>query len=528
MFAKDAAGNLACGIEPGDHVTVDATLSATYAGEYEVLDPKTVYPPTAEAAGQSGSLAVMPSSSSGEIEFSLGPYNEAIFYDDSDAAQAGWPSVPGSDPGNDTTFTAIPLAGGGSFVFFTAIADSGTQFQLPSTGFPPANMLAWASAAGANVQYHSAQAIDTCSASSTRQLTLVYDDTEGHTWGGAIGYGALTWLGAGAAASTVGAISWATLTLLGGEIIAFGQGLLADGTVITDALLPAGFDGSKMFALAFIEQIPGDGGGDVMHSAGASVDGTNTVHVNMSDGSGHTWHGTASVLLFCWQNNMGSITTQTVDGASWIECTLSNGMKFGAGCAKSLANGATFGIPAAAGAATTLQVIAGSSDGLPIAGSNHAQGIGACYVDANNIVNIMFQDGSGDQWFGTADVFGLYCESGTAAPTLVSVSPPSATLTAAGVLGFSATVTGNANPNVIWSVDGVVGGNVTVGTINSTGLYAAPSNAGTHTITATSVGDPTASGSATVAVYGDTLLEDVLTDDLGNVIYTDTGDTITD
>ncbi len=44
----------------------------------------------------------------------------------------------------------------------------------------------------------------------------------------------------------------------------------------------------------------------------------------------------------------------------------------------------------------------------------------------------------------------------------------------------------NDSPAVTWSVDGVGGGNTTVGTISTGGLYTAPSTAGQHTITATS------------------------------------------
>ena len=51
--------------------------------------------------------------------------------------------------------------------------------------------------------------------------------------------------------------------------------------------------------------------------------------------------------------------------------------------------------------------------------------------------------------------------------------------------------------NVAWSVDGLVGGNVTHGTISASGLYTPPATAGTHTITATS---GTSAGSATIAV----------------------------
>jgi len=59
--------------------------------------------------------------------------------------------------------------------------------------------------------------------------------------------------------------------------------------------------------------------------------------------------------------------------------------------------------------------------------------------------------------------------------------------------------------NPTWSVDGIAGGNSTRGTISTTGLYAPPATAGTHTITATS---GTSAGSATISV---TDLKGVLT-----------------
>src|SRR5262249_35708994 len=60
---------------------------------------------------------------------------------------------------------------------------------------------------------------------------------------------------------------------------------------------------------------------------------------------------------------------------------------------------------------------------------------------------------------------------------------------------FTAAVSGG----VTWSVDGVGGGNNTVGTISSSGLYMAGSP-GTHAIVATSTANPSQSGTATVAV----------------------------
>ena len=86
------------------------------------------------------------------------------------------------------------------------------------------------------------------------------------------------------------------------------------------------------------------------------------------------------------------------------------------------------------------------------------------------------------------------------APVTVLISPTSATLTAGTTQQFTATVQGTSNTAVTWSVDSVSGGNSGSGTVNASGLYTAPSQAGTHTVTATSVADITKSASATVTV----------------------------
>lgn len=85
----------------------------------------------------------------------------------------------------------------------------------------------------------------------------------------------------------------------------------------------------------------------------------------------------------------------------------------------------------------------------------------------------------------------------------VAITPPTTTLTTAGALSLSATVTGSANTSVTWTVDGVPNGNGTVGTITGTGntvTYTAPGTAGTHTVTATSVADSSHSDSSTIVV----------------------------
>jgi hypothetical protein len=80
----------------------------------------------------------------------------------------------------------------------------------------------------------------------------------------------------------------------------------------------------------------------------------------------------------------------------------------------------------------------------------------------------------------------------------VTVSPATATIAVGGTQQFTATMMGGSDVNVTWSVDGITGGNSSVGTISSNGLYTAPSTAGMHTITATSVSN--ISGSAAVSV----------------------------
>ena len=83
----------------------------------------------------------------------------------------------------------------------------------------------------------------------------------------------------------------------------------------------------------------------------------------------------------------------------------------------------------------------------------------------------------------------------------VSVSPSFASVTVTHQSqAFSANVQGTTNTAVTWSVDGVDGGNSTVGTISSSGVYTPPGTKGFHAITPTSQADPGKSGSAQIAV----------------------------
>lgn len=90
----------------------------------------------------------------------------------------------------------------------------------------------------------------------------------------------------------------------------------------------------------------------------------------------------------------------------------------------------------------------------------------------------------------------------------VSLSPSTASVATNTTAQFSATVS-NSSSGVYWSVNGVIGGNLTVGTVSTNGLYTAPATVpspATVTITATSLSDTTQSASATITITTGTAL----------------------
>ena len=89
----------------------------------------------------------------------------------------------------------------------------------------------------------------------------------------------------------------------------------------------------------------------------------------------------------------------------------------------------------------------------------------------------------------------------------ITVSPSTASVPSSGAQVFTASVSGTTNTGVTWSVNGIAGGNSTIGTIAGTGTatatYAAPSappSPATVTVTATSTEDTSKSGSASVTI----------------------------
>jgi hypothetical protein len=84
--------------------------------------------------------------------------------------------------------------------------------------------------------------------------------------------------------------------------------------------------------------------------------------------------------------------------------------------------------------------------------------------------------------------------TGRSMASAVTLGPHVASLTSFQTLQFT------SNVSVTWAVDGILGGNPTVGTIAPQGLYGPPTTSGHHAVTATSVMDSTQTDTAQVTV----------------------------
>jgi serine protease len=152
----------------------------------------------------------------------------------------------------------------------------------------------------------------------------------------------------------------------------------------------------------------------------------------------------------------------------------------------------------------------------PIQGANTATATVVAPASGSITVRLTVTDDAGHQ--DTADVVVSATAATTTAPAnansgkcAAAVLPVAVTVTPAtksvqvgnGTQTFTAVVTNTSNTAVTWSVNGVAGGNATVGMISAAGLYTAPAavpTPATVTVTATSAADTTKSASAQVTI----------------------------
>jgi hypothetical protein len=88
-------------------------------------------------------------------------------------------------------------------------------------------------------------------------------------------------------------------------------------------------------------------------------------------------------------------------------------------------------------------------------------------------------------------------------PVSISITPTSATVRLRRSMQFTATVQNSSNTSVIWKVNGIGGGNATIGTVSSSGVYRAPSampNPAGVAVSATAAADTSKIANATVTL----------------------------
>jgi hypothetical protein len=93
--------------------------------------------------------------------------------------------------------------------------------------------------------------------------------------------------------------------------------------------------------------------------------------------------------------------------------------------------------------------------------------------------------------------------NGEACPISVAVTPSTASVQVGATQSFAAAVANTGDTAVAWHVNGIPGGNATLGTISAAGVYIAPAIVpapAAVTITAVANADATRSGSAQVTV----------------------------
>jgi hypothetical protein len=96
---------------------------------------------------------------------------------------------------------------------------------------------------------------------------------------------------------------------------------------------------------------------------------------------------------------------------------------------------------------------------------------------------------------------------GTPGSTSVAISPVTANIRAGTSFLFTATVSGNSNSTIDWSVNGIAGGSPSIGSIASNGTYTAPAAVpapNAVTVTATSAASSSASASSAVTLMNPT------------------------
>ena len=324
-----------------------------------------------------------------------------------------------------------------------------------------------------------------------------------------------------------GPYTWSAGAWVGGGALPTGLSLTSAG-VLSGTPTAAG-------SFSFILQVTDSGGATATHTYTVSISSqlsiTTSTLPNGTVGSGYsaTLAATGGTAPYTWSIASGGLpaglslgTTGTISGTPTtaanytfsVTATDSAGLK--TMCSYSMAIVAPVSVS-----------VSPTSASVPVA---QTQQFSATVSGTSNTGVSWTVNGvaGGDSTMGTVSTSGLYtapktvpsstvmvaavsaadtAKSGKAPVTVVpavsvSISPITASIQVGQNQQFSATVSGTSNTGVTWNVNGVAGGNSTVGTVSTSGLYTAPSTAPTSpvTVAAVSVADATKSAQAAVTV----------------------------
>jgi len=295
-----------------------------------------------------------------------------------------------------------------------------------------------------------------------------------------------------------GLSAWTVITLPGGSKFAIGQGSGANGETIFTPTDAPWINASNMRSICSIHGGAGTGNG----AHGVNQCGLNglTIQATYADtgSASNVWPGSVNWIAIAW---MPGRETVAVQGGEWVLINLgrNNQVAFGSG---SIPAGSSFGLPTGYNSTQMLSIATPAS--FSGSGDNVLHAISNCDI-ADTTAQLIYVDGAGNSWGGNVNWFAFawtFTPSAESPATgmAVSITPSSSILNINQTITFVATVTGNATKTVTWSVDGIVGGNATVGTITADGVYTPPVTAGTHTIAAASTAVPAFYSTASVLV----------------------------
>ena len=191
-----------------------------------------------------------------------------------------------------------------------------------------------------------------------------------------------------------------------------------------------------------------------------------------------------------WQANLRSLPAVWSTGSQWATCVVS---AFGSGI---ISGGVSVTVSPA-----TVSLLTGKQAQFKatVSGTGKTSVTWTTYGGSVTSSGLYTAPSSAGTYTVVATSIADPSKSGSAAVTVslsggvsVSVSPTSVALLFAEQQQFTAYVSGTGNTAATWSASG--------GTVTTAGLYTAPSLAGTYTVTAVSVADPTKSAFATVGV----------------------------